>query len=143
MNRNFDLYTKLRNTTILLIDDDEWIRDALSIFFSGEGCSLDAYETAEEGIKALHRNRYDIIITDYRLPGMDGLKFFGRIQHWCPHAIKILITAYGNSEIYALAHEAGVHDYIEKPFTTTSIENVLSRLLREEEVERKPAEPWG
>ena len=115
MNGTFDLYSKLRNTKILLIDDDEWIRDSLSIFFKGERCCLDAYETAEEGIKALHSNRYDIIITDYRLPGMDGLKFFGRIQHWCPHAIKILITAYGNSEIYTLAHEAGVHGYIEKP----------------------------
>jgi len=143
MKRTFDLYTKLRNQKILLIDDDEWIRDSLSIFLAGEGCSLDAYETAEEGIKALHRNRYDIIITDYRLPGMDGLKFFGRIQQWCPHAIKILITAYPNREIYALAHSAGVHDYIEKPFTTTSIEEVLSRLLQNEEVNRKMAEPCG
>ncbi|HOO38057.1 MAG TPA: response regulator [Deltaproteobacteria bacterium] len=142
MKRTFDLYTRLRNTKILLIDDDEWIRDSLSIFFAGEGCSLDAYETAEEGIKALRRNRYDIIITDYRLPGMDGLKFFGRIKKWCPHAIKILITAYPNREIYALAHEAGVHDYIEKPFTTKSIEEVLSRLLQLED-EKKAAIPFG
>ena len=73
---------------------------------------------------------------------MDGLKFFGRIKQWCPHAIKILITAYPNREIYTLAHEAGVHDYIEKPFTTKSIEEVLSRLLQHED-EHKTAIPCG
>ena len=124
-----DFFIKLRDKKILLIDDDEWIRDSLSLFFEGEGCSLDAYETAEEGIKALGKTPYSIIITDYRLPGMDGLKFFGRIQALYPDAIKILITAYGNQEIYALAHEVGVHDFIETPFNTTTIEDVLSGLI--------------
>ncbi len=133
MKTTGNLFVKLKDLKILLIDDDEWIRDSLSLFFAGEGCSLDAFETAEEGIEAIRKNTYDIILTDYRLPGMDGLKFFGRIQRWCPHAIKILITAYGNRELYALAHEVGVNDYIEKPFTTDSIEEVLSRLLQDKE----------
>ena len=61
-----NLYKKLRNMKMLLIDDDAWIRDSLSIFFESEGCHLKALETAEEGLKALKKQPYDIIIVDYR-----------------------------------------------------------------------------
>ena len=51
-----DLFSKLKKMRILLIDDDEWIRDSLSLYFEGEGCHLLALETAEEGNE--DRNRW-------------------------------------------------------------------------------------
>ena len=84
---------------ILLIDDDEWIRDSMSIFFESEGCYLLALETAEEGIEELKKEVYDIIIVDYRLPGMDGLEFLRQIQELHPDTMRILITAYGSREL--------------------------------------------
>ena len=125
-----DLFSKLRTMDILLIDDDEWIRDSLSIFFEGEGCHLTALETAEEGMEALKGQNYDIVITDYRLPGMDGLEFLKRIQDMQPHAMKVLITAYGSGEVVSEANKIGIHDFIEKPFTTKTIEASLSRLVK-------------
>ena len=71
-----DLFSKLQKMKMLLIDDDEWIRDSLSFFFDAEGCKLRTFETAEEALKVLRRQHYDIIICDYRLPGMDGCGFF-------------------------------------------------------------------
>ena len=65
---------------ILLIDDDEWIRDSLSLFFESEGCCLNAFETAGEGLNALKKKPYHIVIADYRLPGMNGLDFLKRIH---------------------------------------------------------------
>ena len=79
---------------ILLIDDDEWIRDSLRLFFEAEGCPLLALETAEEGLVALWENTYDIIIVDYKLPGLNGIEFLKRIRFAHSDAIKILITAY-------------------------------------------------
>ena len=128
-----DLFSKLRTMDILLIDDDEWIRDSLSIFFEGEGCHLTALETAEEGMEALKGQNYDIVITDYRLPGMDGLEFLKRIQDMQPHAMKVLITAYGSGEVVSEANKIGIHDFIEKPFTTKTIEASLSRLVNARE----------
>ena len=128
-----DLFSKLRTMDILLIDDDEWIRDSLSIFFEGEGCHLTALETAEEGMAALKGQNYDIVITDYRLPGMDGLEFLKRIQDMQPHAMKVLITAYGSGEVVSEANKIGIHDFIEKPFTTKTIEASLSRLVKARE----------
>jgi len=63
-----DLFNQLKSMEILLIDDDEWIRDSLCVFFESEGCHLTALETAEEGMEALKNHDYDILITDYRLP---------------------------------------------------------------------------
>ena len=74
-----NLFATLKEKRLLLIDDDEWIRDSLSLFFELQGCSLVALETAEEGLKELSRRSYDIIIADYKLPGMNGLEFFKRI----------------------------------------------------------------
>ncbi len=124
-----DLFTKLKKMRILLIDDDEWIRDSMTLFFESWGCSLLAFETAEEGLEVLKEESYNIIIADYRLPCMDGLAFFKKIRESSRHAIKILITAYGGKETVLSAKDIGVHDVIDKPFTTESIEMSLSRLL--------------
>ena len=124
------LYEKLKKMQILLIDDDEWIRDALRIFFEEEGCRLVALETAEEGIEALQSQDYDIVIADYRLPGMDGLEFLSRIKLSHPNVIQILITAYANDEIVAKANSLGIHELISKPFSSRNIEDSLSRLVQ-------------
>ena len=117
-----ELFRKLKEMRMLLIDDDEWIRDSLRQFFEGEGCHLLALETAEEGMEALQKQDYDIIIVDYKLPGMDGLAFFKQIQKSHPDAIKILITAHGSENIVSESTKTGVQDFIEKPFTAEIIE---------------------
>ena len=113
----------------MLIDDDEWVRDSLSIFFEGEGCHLVAVETAEEGIEELRKQNYDIILADYRLPGIDGLEFLKRIKESHPDALTILITAYGSKDVYLKASRIGVQGFIDKPFTIRTIEDSLSRLI--------------
>jgi len=124
------LFSQLRQMKILLIDDDEWIRDSLELYFEGEGCHLLALETAEEGIEALKEQNYDIIMVDYRLPGMDGLEFLKRIQKTQPNALKLLITAYKSEKVVSEALKIGIQDFIEKPFTTKTIEGSLARLMK-------------
>jgi len=116
--------------SILLIDDDEWIRDSLSIFFENEGCHLTALETAEEGMKELKTKTFDIIVTDYRLPGMDGLEFLKKIKRFHPNVMKVLITAYRSNDVVSEAKRIGVQDFIEKPFTIKTIEDSLFRLIQ-------------
>jgi YesN/AraC family two-component response regulator len=113
---------------ILLIDDDEWIRESLKLFFEAEDCHILALETAEEGLEVLHCQDYDIIITDYKLPGMDGVAFLKQIQNSHPNAIKILITAYKSEAVVNEAKKVGVQHLIAKPFTSETIEASLTRL---------------
>ena len=125
-----DNCNQLKKIRVLLIDDDEWIRDSLCLFFENEGWHLIALETAEEAIELLKNETYEIIITDYRLPGMDGLTFLRQIQAIQPRAMKILITAYWSKEVVSEANRLGVNDLIKKPFTTKVIEETLSRLIK-------------
>jgi CheY-like chemotaxis protein len=124
-----DLFGKLKEMKMLLIDDDEWIRDSLSLFFEGEGCHLVAVETAEEGIEELRKQGYDIILVDYRLPGMDGLEFLKRIKDSHPDILTVLITAYGSEDVFLKARNIGVTGIVDKPFTIRTIEDSLSRLI--------------
>ena len=130
-----ELFSKLRQMEIMLIDDDEWIRDSLGLYFEGEGCHLLALETAEEGLEVLKKQDYDIVMVDYRLPGMDGLEFLKRIQKTQSHAMKVLITAYKSEGVVSEALKIGVQDFIEKPFTTKTIEESLTRLIENHEQE--------
>lgn len=115
----------------LLIEDDEWIRGSLSLLFESERCFLRAFETAEEGTKAIKKQDYDIIIADYRLPGMDGLEFLKWTQESHPAAMKILITAYGNEGVVYRAMLIGIQDIIKKPFTYETIKESLAKVIED------------
>ena len=115
---------------ILLIDDDEWIRDSLSIFFEAEGCHLLALETAEEGLAALKNQFFDLIIVDYKLPGLDGLEFLKRVHVSQPAALKVMITAYRNDKLVSKAKRLKVQGFIEKPFTSDTIMESLAHLIK-------------
>jgi len=128
-----NLFSKLKNKKILLVDDDEWIRDSLTLYFDTEGCQMIAVKTAEEGMELLKQQDYDIILLDYKLPGIDGLTFSREIQDIRPDAIKILITAYKNKKVVSEAANVGIQDLIDKPFTIKTIEDSMLRLIQRNE----------
>jgi len=124
-----DLFSKLRNIKILIIDDDEWIRDSLRIFFEAEGCHVVVLETAEEGLAELRYQAYDLIIVDYKLPGLDGLELFKRIQDEHSNAMKVLITAYRTNSVVSEARKLNIQGFIEKPFNSESLMASLAHLI--------------
>jgi DNA-binding NtrC family response regulator len=124
-----NIFDRIKKLKILLVDDDEWIRDSLNLFFEANGCNLLTLETAEEAMEAVNKQAYDIVISDYKLPGMDGLEFLGRVKEKQPNAFEILITAYANYEILKKAKMMGVKDIIPKPFTSEDVETSLARII--------------
>ena len=61
-----DLFSKLKSLKLLIIDDDEWVRDSLRMYFESEGCNIMALETAEEGLKVLKKQVFNIIFIVFR-----------------------------------------------------------------------------
>jgi len=132
-----DLFRQLKNMKILLIDDDEWIRDSLRIFFEAEDCQMVVFETAEEGLAELKYQTYDLIIVDYKLPGLDGLEFLKRIQDDHSDVMKVLITAYRTESIISEARKLQIQGFIEKPFTSESLMASLEHLIEMHEFRKQ------
>jgi len=127
-------FLKLKNLKTLLIDDNVIVRDTMQMIFTQKGCLLKAYETAEEGLQALGKERFDIIISDFQLPGIDGVEFFKGAIRSHPDTVRILISGYGNQSIVSEALEIGVHAFIKKPFSlTTFLEQLMPYVEKQHE----------
>jgi DNA-binding NtrC family response regulator len=120
----------LKAMKVLLIDDDKHMRHSLGYFLKQKISAFAALVNAEEALERLDNEPYDIVICDYRLPGMNGLTFFEILGRTSPDTIRILITAYANKEIEAEAIRVGVHDFIRKPFDGKTIEKSLTMLIQ-------------
>ena len=118
---------------MLLVDDDDFIRDSLGIVFKNNGCSIRTAETAEEGLRVLNLERFDVIISDLRLPGINGLEFFKLVNNYQSGALSMLIISYRDRGIVSKAAAMGIYEYIEKPFSVEELVESLARLIKSQD----------
>jgi len=123
-----DPFSKIKKMKTLLIDDDELIRDSFRLAFSQKGCFLMAVETAEEGLCVLQNNKFDIIISDFTLPGMNGIDFFKQAAINQTDTANVLISGNISPEKLLEKNEAKVHDFVQKPFSVTDLVQTLTVL---------------
>ncbi|MBT8350973.1 MAG: response regulator [Deltaproteobacteria bacterium] len=123
-----DPFAKIKKMKTLLIDDDELIRDSLSMAFLNKGCFLMAVGSAEEGLRAMKRNQFDIIISDFFLPGMNGIDFFKQAVFGQTDSMNVLITGNVNSKNLLKKNKAKVDDIVQKPFSIMTLAQSLAAL---------------
>jgi CheY-like chemotaxis protein len=123
-------FRALSHLKTLLIDDDEFVRDSIRLMFESRNCCIEVVETAEEALEILDSQHYDVVITDYKLPGIDGLELCRRLKATRPRLLTVLITAYGSPSLATEAGRLGIQELVEKPITSEAIEGSLSRLLK-------------
>jgi len=124
-------YRQLGVEKILLVENDPWTRESLSLFFQIQGCRLQSDANAQEAIGSLSEGQHDLILCEYWLPDMDGLtllKLYGNRQ---PRAVKFLLAAYLTHEVAREVGRAGIHDVIRTPFTVETLEKSLQRHFRQ------------
>jgi len=119
----------LKSMKVLLVDDDDLIRTAMKYFFKNKTLIFQTAESAEQGLEYLDMEQWNIIISDYQLPGMNGVEFLGIVNRKFPNVIKVIITAFGDRDMVAEAEKIGVDDFVLKPFSARSITESLTRLL--------------
>ncbi|MBW6485726.1 MAG: sigma-54 dependent transcriptional regulator [Syntrophobacterales bacterium] len=114
---------------ILVVDDEQGMRELLEIMLVREGYRV---ATAADATKALQRCRkevFDLIITDLKMPKVDGLTFLREAKKICPGVMVILITAYASAETALAAMKEGVYDYLEKDFAIDDLKRIIRNAL--------------
>jgi DNA-binding NtrC family response regulator len=121
---------------ILIVDDDAVAGEFLQEALARDGYEVAAYTSALEALQQ-DLSRYDLLMSDIRMPGMDGLQFLGAVQKKWPDLPVILMTAYGSLETTMEAISLGAWDYISKPFSPDECRAIVKKVLEVRELRER------
>jgi DNA-binding NtrC family response regulator len=125
---------------VLVVDDNEVFRRPLQRALEAAGFEVVAVPSAEDALEVLAASPVDVLLTDHRLPGMDGVQLITRIKATHPALAIIVMTAYGTSESAVEAKRRGADDYLVKPFEVPDLLRALHRALDQQ---KSPARGRG
>jgi DNA-binding NtrC family response regulator len=122
---------------ILIAEDEEKMLRLLALHLADEGFSTQTVRDAEAGLKVLNKEKVDLVVTDFKLPGMNGLEFLQAIKRVDAGIPVVVMTAYGSVEAAVEVMKAGASDYVLKPFSLAEMSLIIhkeldARRLREE-----------
>ena len=116
---------------ILVVDDEENAREGLSKILTKEGYRIETAANGKEAVDALKHRSFDLVITDMRMPLMDGFEVLREIKKMKESVGVIMITAYGEVESYLEAMDMGAFEYINKPVRVNELKKVIIKVLAE------------
>jgi nitrogen regulation protein NR(I) len=125
---------------LLLIDDDEAIAVSLKLVLQNEGYDTTLVTTAEEGLRLAEAEAYDVVLTDVKLPGMDGLALVAALRQTRPYLPIIVMTAHGTTETAIRATKLGAFDYLLKPFDMEELIELLAKAIASARLRSQPVE---
>ncbi len=114
---------------ILIVDDDEAIRDTLYELLSEEYVCQTA-ETAEKALARLHSDEYDVVLTDISMPGLSGLELLGHVRQQFPHTPVIIVSGISDQEHAQGLIKLGAFDFLLKPFSLEAVEKSVQRAMK-------------
>lgn len=115
---------------ILIVDDERDMREFLEIMLRKEGYEARAMENARLALEYCARNPVDLVISDIRMPGMDGVDFLKALKELDPDILVIMITAYASVDTAIEAMKCGAYDYFTKPFNIDEIKLNIKKALK-------------
>ena len=130
--------TKLQ---VLVIDDDAVVGRSFDRVLSDKGYEVSTALSGEEAMETIRDTDFDVVFTDIKMPGMDGLEVTERIKERCPWTPVVVITGYGTADNEARASVLGVSGFVRKPLTPEIIESVTLKAVKEADVILEAAEP--
>jgi two-component system, NtrC family, response regulator PilR len=123
----------------LVVDDEQSMREFLSIALRRAGHEVVVAQSAEDGIRELEHAAFDLVITDLKLPGKSGLELLDDVKAHSPEIPVIVVTAYATPETAISAMKRGAYDYLTKPFKVDEIGLVIARALEKRQLVRDNA----
>jgi DNA-binding NtrC family response regulator len=114
-----------RSISLLIVDDEESVRDSLYNWFVEDGYEVDSAANAKEALMKIEAGNFDIILADIKMPGMDGLEMHRRIKAIDSEVIVIVMTAFASVETAVQALKDGAFDYVTKPFDPDDLSHLI------------------
>lgn len=116
---------------ILVVDDEAMIRDSIGALLRSDGYEVDTAATGEEGVRAVRRTRYHLVLLDLKMPGMGGLDALRRMRAHDPGLPVVIFTGYSTEESLREAlGSLGAVDYLRKPLESLALREAIRHHLR-------------
>jgi DNA-binding NtrC family response regulator len=128
----------MRSKRVLIVDDAANVTLTLAASLEKLGSAY-TVETAQDGDEALgkiRRQPFDLVITDYKMPGLDGLDLAQAVREIAPQTQIVLMTAYGDAAVHETVQDLALEGYLDKPFDVAEIRRLVARALPADEAER-------
>lgn len=114
---------------ILVVDDEQSLREVLSIMLKRTGYAVTSVADGEEAIELLNRDIFDLVITDLRMPKIDGLEVLRAAKSASPETVVLIITAFASADSAVEAMKQGAYDYLTKPFQVDEVQLIIRNAL--------------
>jgi DNA-binding NtrC family response regulator len=124
----------MSNRKILVVDDEKPQRDILQLILNQEGHEVTTAASGYHAIQLAEREHFDLVLTDLKMPGMDGLRFLKEVVHQDPSTCVIMMTAHGSIDSAKEAIKLGAYDYLEKPLERDSLLKTVRDALKQLDV---------
>jgi two-component system response regulator FixJ len=128
---------------VFVVDDDDAMRDSLDFLLSSAGCAVRTFESAERLLEALTDSNCGCVVSDVRMPGIDGLELLRRIKAARPSLPVVIITGHGDVPLAVEAMKLGAADFVEKPFDDERLIGLVQAALAGAPREVDPANEIG
>ena len=123
--------------SVLIIDDEPLMRVSTLDALLAEGFEVQEASNGEEGIQKIQTGQYDVVITDLKMPGSDGLQVMQACKARSPETEVIVITAHGSVDTAVQAMKLGAYDYITKPFSIDELLLTVDRATKVQSLRRE------
>lgn len=122
-----------RQHSILVVDDELLIRDLLYDFFTGQGWEIIVAENGEKALQLLENKSVDLLLTDIKMPDIDGLQLASRVKEDYPDLPVVVMTGYPSVESAVTALRTRVEDYVIKPFNINQLFKLVTATVEEKQ----------
>lgn len=118
--------------SIMVIDDEKIVGDMAKLSFEQDGYEVETFLNGESAMERLQAKRFDVVVTDMKMKGMDGLEVLRTVKKLYPGVKVIMITAFANLDVAIEALRDDVHDFFPKPVKIKELKASIKRALGEE-----------
>jgi DNA-binding NtrC family response regulator len=114
---------------ILVVDDEPNVLVTVEAILRQEGYDVHAVNGGQAALEAIHRHSYDLVITDLKMPDVDGLAVLAEVRKRAPHTVTVMMTGYGSVESALEALQLGAYEYLLKPTEVPDLKLAVKRSL--------------